>query len=164
VIGLIRIESVARLPPFLWRSRLDVYLKSALMTEPLSGKRSEAPLLLVVEEDDGVRRMLQIALATYGFDVLVAADGREAVEHYRRLGDRVDLVLMDVRMEGLSGPETLSILQQLNPDVRCCFMSGDTSSLRWGELIRLGALQVFPKPFPSVEELARTLRVLLPRG
>lgn len=102
--------------------------------------------------------MLQAALPTYGFAVLTAANGAEGLELYRQHGERIQLVLMDVNMQGLSGPETLARLIRMDEQVRCCFMSGDTSAQRWPELLKLGALSIIAKPFSSLQELARTLR------
>lgn len=131
------------------------------MVNPSSSERAqERPLLLIVEEEEGVRQMMDCALTAHGFNILLAANGDDAIELYRRLGHKINLVLMDVTMSGLSGPQTLKVLQQVNPHVRCCFMSGDTSTQRWPELLALGASRVFPKPFPSLSELVQVIRQL----
>jgi DNA-binding NtrC family response regulator len=119
------------------------------------------PVLLVVEEEDGVRHLLELALGRQGFHVLLASSGTQAVEVYRKFAGDVDLVLMDVRMHGMSGGDTLTGLKEVDPAVRCCFMTGDTGPEKADELLALGALHVFRKPFLSLNELAGKLRALL---
>lgn len=118
------------------------------------------PTVLVVEEDDAVRAFVRIALAN-SFNVIVAASGREALDIYRRLSGRIDLVLMDVNMQGLSGPDTLRRIREINPRAACCFMSGDTSLELRPELLALGAGHVFAKPFSSVRHLTQIISQII---
>lgn len=114
--------------------------------------------ILVVEDEEQVRRMLAMALGHYGFTVLLAGCGAEAVELYRQHHDGIAVVLLDVQMDGLDGPGTLAALQEINPEVRCCFMSGHTGQYTSEGLLAMGAAHVLPKPFSSLDQLARTLR------
>jgi DNA-binding response OmpR family regulator len=123
-----------------------------------SGDSPQSLVLLVVEEDDGVRELLETAMSIQGFEVLSCINGMQALDIYRREADRIKLILMDVNMEGLSGSETLDELRRMNQHVRCCFMSGDTSGSDWPALLQRGALCVFTKPFPSMLKLAETLK------
>jgi DNA-binding NtrC family response regulator len=103
--------------------------------------------LLVVDDEDGVRGVLNVGMQHHGFAVWLAADGQEALDLYRRHRETIDVVLLDVRMPGLDGPRTLAALQELNPRVRCCFMSGNPGTCTEEGLRRLGAATVLPKPF-----------------
>jgi CheY-like chemotaxis protein len=100
-----------------------------------------------VDDDDSVRTLLQVGLERSGFRVWVAASAAEAVDVYRQHAARIAVVLLDVRMPGQDGPATLRALQQLDPDVYCCFMSGHTGDYSEESLRELGAAQVFTKPF-----------------
>jgi DNA-binding response OmpR family regulator len=71
----------------------------------------------------------------------------------------VDLVLLDVRMAGRDGPETLAALQALDPSVRACFMTGDSGRYSDTELLNRGALAVIRKPF-AIRELARQFEAM----
>jgi CheY-like chemotaxis protein len=113
-----------------------------------------------VDDDASVRILLDIGLRQYGFAVLQAVDGRDAIQVYQRARTDIDLVLLDIRMPGLDGPQTLAILVQLNPHVRCCFMTGHAGSYTQAELLQLGAERVFSKPFQLVE-LAQALGKLM---
>ena len=107
--------------------------------------------ILVVDDDEYLRKLLQMVMQQRGFRVRLAADGREAVEVYRRHRETLNLVLMDVRMPGLDGPQALTSIQRLNPQVRCCFMSGDLGDYTEEKLLGLGAMAVIAKPFQLAE-------------
>jgi CheY-like chemotaxis protein len=109
------------------------------------------PGILIVDDEPAVRGLLQAWLPRRGFQVWVAADGAEACELYRQHAAAVDLVLLDVRMPSLDGPQTLAALQALNPTVRCCFMSGHAGGYSETDLLRRGALRVLAKPFALAE-------------
>jgi CheY-like chemotaxis protein len=113
--------------------------------------------ILVVDDDPLIRTLFGTCLAGHGFEVWRAASGAEAVEVYREHGSAIDVVLLDVRMPGLDGPHTLARLRQLDPGVRCCFMSGDLGDYTEADLLALGALDVVPKPF-SLSALVPRLR------
>jgi CheY-like chemotaxis protein len=114
----------------------------------------------VVDDEPLVRRVLQLNLQRRGFTVWLAANGREALELYERHQDRVGVVLLDVLMPELDGPQTLDGLRWLNSQVRCCFMTGDAGLYDEAELRTRGALAVFFKPY-SFEDLAGVLAHLL---
>lgn len=122
------------------------------------GGNPAGPHVLVAEDDDAVGRMLEYVLRDQGFEVTVARGGQQAVDQYRAHGETYDAVLLDVQMPGLDGPQTLAALRQINPDVRCCFMSGNTGEYSAEELLRLGAARVLPKPFLNLKELGQALR------
>jgi CheY-like chemotaxis protein len=111
--------------------------------------------ILAVDDEGAVRGVLDAGLRQHGFAVWPAANGQEALDLYRRHRDAIDVVLMDVRMPDLDGPQTLAALQGLNPRIRCCFMSGDTDRYTERQLCGLGA-GFLPKPF-RLAEVARVL-------
>jgi CheY-like chemotaxis protein len=114
---------------------------------------------LVVDDSEALRRLLETALERAGFETVLAANGAEACT---RLAEQsaVDLALLDVRMPGLSGPETLMALRAKRPDLLCCFMTGDCGDYDPAELVRMGALAVIPKPF-HLADLIQRLRGFL---
>src|SRR5262249_49663272 len=108
----------------------------------------EAPGILVVDDDPSVRALLGIVLRRQGFTAWVAADGLEALDLYRRHSAEIALVLLDVRMPVMDGPQTWAALQQVNPGVRCCFISGHTGKYTEQELLERGAVG---KPFAPAD-------------
>ena len=120
----------------------------------------DKPGVLVVDDENLVRIMLQLGLERSSFEVWLACNGREAIHLYRKHRDRIDVVLLDVRMPGLDGPQTLDVLRELNPKVLACFMTGDTGAYHLEELRQRGAAHVIAKPF-RLEQLAAILRLLV---
>jgi CheY-like chemotaxis protein len=102
---------------------------------------------LIVDDEPSVRRLLQVALQQQGFNVWLSAGGQEALQLYRQYRPLLSLVLLDVRMPGLDGPQTLASLQKLNPAVVCCFMTAHGGEYTEAQLLRQGATHVFAKPF-----------------
>ena len=119
--------------------------------------------VLVVDDEGALRRLLDVGMRQEGFAVWLAATGREALDLYRRHRETIDVVLLDVLMPGLDGPQTLAALQELNPEIRCCFMSGDLGSYTEERLRGLGAAAVLQKPF-RLAEAAQALRQLASNG
>ncbi len=128
------------------------------MSNDPSARSAQEALVLIVEEDEGVRTMLEMALSSHGFSVVTANDGATGLETFRRHSANNPLVLMDVNMPVMSGIEALRQMKKECPDVRCFFMSGDTGLGDIPTLLSLGALGVLAKPFSSLQSLVETLR------
>jgi CheY-like chemotaxis protein len=144
----------------------DQMLDSALASIPvvvlaaagdLLGDDEQKPVILVVDDVVAIGMMLDLALSQDGFAVRLATTGNEAIELYRKHHDEIALVLMDVQMSGMDGPATLATLQQINPELKCCFMSGSTGKYTSQELLDMGAVHVMMKPFVSMCILTRFL-------
>lgn len=118
------------------------------------------PTLLVVDDDDTLRVVLTRELCKRGFDAYSIGSGTEAVEMYCRSSARIDVVLMDVNMPGMSGPDALAAMRAADPDVRCCFMTADLRPDTHARLLARGAAAVLGKPFDSVKDVCDTLRRL----
>jgi CheY-like chemotaxis protein len=105
------------------------------------------PLVLVVDDDPGIVTLMQIGLPRYGFDVLGASTGAAAVELFRREHARVDVALIDLYMPGGHGPKVLGQLRAIDPDMRCCLMSGDCGTLTAEDVQDLRVCGLIQKPF-----------------
>ncbi len=82
-------------------------------------------VVLVVEDEDAIRRMVSRVLRKVGFEVTEARDGQEALETARRMA-RLDVVVTDVVMPVMGGPQLVTQLRAERPGVRVVFMSGHT--------------------------------------
>jgi PAS domain S-box-containing protein len=112
-------------------TRFDIYLprgETAEVAIPESARstpsRAGKGTILVVDDEELVRRCATTTLQSRGYSVLQAADGKEAVSIYSRQPDRIDIVLLDLTMPVLSGHEAFRQLLSLNPCVRVVFASG----------------------------------------
>ena len=112
--------------------------------------------VLIADDEEDVRDVLHDRLRKEGFSVWLATDGREALDLYRDHHQKIDVALLDVCMPGLDGPQTLAALQQLAPQIRCCFMSGYLGNHIEKDLCGAGAARVFAKPF-RLDEVANVL-------
>jgi CheY-like chemotaxis protein len=117
--------------------------------------------VLVVDDEESVRRILGLGMLAHGFTVWLAANSLAAVELYRTHHNAIDVVLLDVRMPVRDGPETLAALREFDPQVRFCFMSGDMGKYSEEHLIALGAMALFCKPL-RLSELAQKLIGIAP--
>jgi DNA-binding response OmpR family regulator len=115
--------------------------------------------VLVIDDEPAVRKVLEAALRQEGFLVWSAQSAVEGVALYREHGTVIGLVLLDVRMPDIDGPQAMSLLRPINPQLRFCFISGDTGPYSEAELRGMGAAEIFSKPF-SLHEVLRCCRQL----
>jgi len=103
------------------------------------------PRILVVDDEQSIRELLAIVLRREGYDVLLAEDGRSAVELLER--EPVDLLISDIQMPDLSGVEVLRAAKQLDRDVLGIMITAFASTDTAVEAMRLGACDYLSKPF-----------------
>ncbi len=94
------------------------------------------PGVLAVDDDAAVLGLLSVGLALQGFSVWQASSGAEAIAIYSAHRADIHVVLLDVDMPGLDGPQTLTALRALDPDLPAGFMTGNSSVWNpdWGRL------------------------------
>ena len=127
---------------------------------PIEPARGQRPGILVVDDEPALRDILQIYLQCQGFRVWTAANGAEALHHCCDHGDEIAVILLDVRMPGLDGPQTLDGIRELEVEIPVCFMTGDTGDYEPGALLRQGARHLFGKPF-RMDEILRVVGGLM---
>ena len=117
--------------------------------------------ILVIEDDDNVRKLLRRSLEGLGYGVLAAATSREAIAVYREHGDVIDAVLCDVVLPDVGGPDTVRQILAMGAQAPAVlFMSGHTdhSLLRDGSLE--AAVNFMQKPLAR-STVARKLREVI---
>ena len=116
--------------------------------------------LLVVEDEPAVRKAVTFALKRYGFTVLTAQDGIEAVEKFRQHRDEIGCVLCDLTMPHMSGWETLTAVRKLAPGIPVILSSGYSEAQAMeGDHSELPQA-FFSKPY-EFKTLANTISQLL---
>jgi CheY-like chemotaxis protein len=108
---------------------------------------ARSPGVLIADGMALILTLLKVELESRGFAVWLAVDGDDVLDLYRKHRDGIGVVLLEVQMPGLDGPQTLEALRRLNPDVVACFMTGSGSTCAEEELLGRGAARVFRKPF-----------------
>jgi CheY-like chemotaxis protein len=116
--------------------------------------------VLVVEDQREVRRLAREILEGYGYEVLEAASGAEALKVFQSHGGQVCLLLTDVVMPAMTGRELAEQMRTLRPDIKVLFMSGYTDNV----IIHHGALDpqvaYIQKPFSPVSLALKVLETL----
>jgi DNA-binding NtrC family response regulator len=112
-----------------------------------SPTEEQCPTILIIDDEPILVEVLARYFRLNGLTPLTAVGGHEGItvftEHHRDIA----LVLLDVRMPDLDGPATLAALWEVDPEVRCCFMSGDLGDVTPEQIAAMGVLHMFRKPF-----------------
>jgi PAS domain S-box-containing protein len=121
--------------------------------------------ILLVEDEKGVRQLAAKILEHHGYRVLSAADGQKAIEIYDGYGQAIDLLLCDVIMPRMRGPELATRIRARQPEIKVLFMSGYTDPSIANHAMGAG-LRFLQKPFAAdtlvraVNESLRTVHGL----
>jgi PAS domain S-box-containing protein len=121
---------------------------------------SAAGLVLVVDDEPALRSVVERMLSRNGFEVIVASDGAEALEIARARGASIDLVLTDVIMPTMSGPELVDELSRMGHELRALYMSGYAGSELSKRLAVGDAVQILEKPFTEAALVAAIVAAL----
>jgi CheY-like chemotaxis protein len=117
--------------------------------------------VLVVENNTLVRGLLGVALRRHGLAVRLASGLAEALKVYEEHHPTIGAALLDVVLDDGDGPAALARLREVDPSVRCCFLTAGAGRYSDDALLALGALRVFTKPVSDYAELARTLEAII---
>ena len=113
--------------------------------------------ILLVDDEAIVGRVGQTILERYGYRVLLANDGQQGLDVFRRHQEDIRLVILDLAMPRLSGADTLRELRKLQPEVPVLISSGYSSDEDLRAVEREGVLGFVAKPYRPAD-LARRVR------
>jgi two-component system cell cycle sensor histidine kinase/response regulator CckA len=159
---------------FIWVSsepgkgaRFDVYLPRvhARATEKIStpswdGERKGSEKILLVEDDEALRNLVLESLRQWGYEVFEAANGNDAMGIARERSGDIDLLLTDVVMPGMNGPQVAEKVVGLNPEIKVLFMSGYSDLGNQQRSFFGRDRRLLQKPY-KLPELARAIREVL---
>lgn len=117
-------------------------------------------LILVVDDEESIRDITRGTLETFGYTVVTAGDGTEALAIYADKKSEIAVVLTDMVMPFMDGPSTIRALQRMNPEVRIIAASGLGTGQRAGEGALEGVAVFLNKPY-TAEKLLKTLAQVL---
>ena len=126
------------------------------LTPGLEGEET----VLLVDDEQMVRDLGNEILRSYGYQVVLACDGLEALEIYESRGADIDLVVLDLLMPKLGGQDTLTGLRKLNPAAKVIICSGYGSRESGLQQMMASGISLVPKPFKP-EELVSAVRQVL---
>ncbi|MGC2063379.1 MAG: response regulator, partial [Thermodesulfovibrionales bacterium] len=105
------------------KSEEEVIVNTAI--EPLASRGNET--ILVAEDDSAIRILFSMVLQTYGYKVILAEDGEDAINKFMDNKDKIQLVMLDMIMPKKSGKEAYEIIKKIRPDMKTLFSSGYTA-------------------------------------
>jgi len=100
--------------------------------------------LLLIDDEEGIRKVLSLSLAIDGYDVLTAAGGEEGIEIFKK--ESPSVVLTDIKMPGIDGIEVLQEIKELNPDTEVIIITGHGDMDLAIEALKLDASDFLNKP------------------
>lgn len=136
----------------------QVYKRTPEVEENLQGKE----IILLAEDEDIVRKLARQVLEMFGYQVLEAPNGGAALLICERHKDPIHLLITDVVMPEMSGPELTDRLMRLRPDLKVLYMSGYTDNAVIHQGVLDEGTNFIQKPFTPAA-LARTVREVLNR-
>lgn len=128
--------------------------------EGLPPPRGGTETILLAEDDPAVRKLEISILQSYGYNVLVAGNGQEAIELFAVYHDSIDLVILDMIMPRKNGSEAYLEIRQIDPNALVLFISGYTSDMIEERGLNRDGIELLLKPV-SPPDLARKIRALL---
>ncbi|MBN2808773.1 MAG: PAS domain S-box protein [Deltaproteobacteria bacterium] len=153
-------------------SVFTIYLPTTaapVMAEPAEVKLSERPpsglrRILVMDDEAMLRDMVKQILSRFGYEVVLAADGNEALAIYRQAresGAGIDLVIMDLTIPGgMGGKEAMAALKEFDPQAKVIVSSGYSNDPIMAEFEAYGFAAAIVKPFRLADLQAVVARVL----
>src|SRR4029077_1415508 len=140
--------------------RVDAAASQAVAEEPAAGSVDGSETVLVAEDEEAVRQIIEKALDAHGYRVLSAGDGGTALERAAAHAGPIDLLVTDVVMPDMNGRELSRRLTEARPNVKTLYLSGYTDDA----ILHRGVLQegvaFLQKPF-SLRALARKIRQVI---
>jgi two-component system, cell cycle sensor histidine kinase and response regulator CckA len=146
-------------------TKFRVYLPAIADTVPVlvrerSSSLGNQELILIVDDEPLIQQVTQVALETHNYRTLLANNGMEAIELYKKHQSEIIVVLMDSMMPSMDGLTAYHILKKLNPQVRVIATSGLISNSLFTEGPSIGVKAFLSKPY-MIEELLDTLQEVL---
>ena len=120
-------------------------------------------LVLVVDDEEPIRQLAQKVLTRFGYRVLLAADGAEAVSVYAPRQKEIDVVITDMAMPIMDGPATIVALKAINPRVKIISSTGLASHDGMAMVKNAGVKYFIPKPY-TAETMLNTMHEVLHGG
>ena len=127
--------------------------------DPLHRTRPDGAVVLVVDDDDAIRTVIDRQLKRLGCTPLLARDGAAALRLFDANPEPVDLVLLDWHMPGTSGRETLAALLARRPDLRVILVTGSLDAMT-DEHATQDTVSILVKPFKPADLMLAVRTVL----
>jgi PAS domain S-box-containing protein len=146
-------------------SEFKVYLPQVNDLQKQADAESEMPrghgeLILVVDDEAAVQEITQTSLEIYGYKVLIASDGIEAIALYTRHKDEIKAVLMDIMMPSMDGTTAIRTLWEIDPNVKAIATSGLVSNEKLAQAAGAKIQAFLAKPY-TLKDLLKVLQEVI---
>lgn len=148
-------------------TKFEIFLPSQSGASPETDARIETDLprgkgelILVVDDEASVRQVMQQTLNAFGYRVVLACDGAEAIAIFAKQGAEIDVVLTDMTMPVMDGRATIQVLRRMDPKMPIIAASGLSASPQLAQATSLGVEHFLSKPY-TTETLLKVLREVL---
>ncbi len=143
----------------------DIYLPASdkAVTEEqktMGDMHTGSETILLIDDQDAIVNVGKVILEKLGYTVLTAYSGEEAVAVYEKEGEKIDLVILDMIMPGMSGGKTYKMLKEMNPGIKAILSSGYSLNEEAAEIMENGCNGFIQKPF-NAAELSKKIREVL---
>jgi CheY-like chemotaxis protein len=122
--------------------------------------RGTGECILVVDDEAAVRQITQQTLEAFGYRVLVAADGSEAIAIFATRQKEISVVLTDMMMPEMDGPAVIRVVKRMNPAVKVIAASGLNAAHMVAKATEEGVRHFIPKPY-TAETLLTVIQSVL---
>ena len=116
--------------------------------------------ILLVDDEDSILDVCREILIALGYNIFIAHNGKEALKIYKINKDKIQLIILDIIMPGLSGSETYDKLKLINPEVKVILSTGYSISEQAKKIMDSGCQALIQKPF-RVADLSQKIREVL---
>lgn len=147
-------------------TRFDIYFRrTESSVEPHAQNTRQAvsggqETILLAEDNAGVRDVIQSSLKLYGYRVIEAANGIEAIQAFEALHGGIDLLFTDVVMPAMGGPTLAETLREHRPGLPVLFMSGHPFDVNTKKLAEIAGNDFIHKPFKPLDLIRKIRRML----
>ncbi len=131
-----------------------------LDTHAETEKNGRSKTILLADDDELIRKALQVQLEHYGYQVIPASNGKQAISQFLDQKNTIDLSILDVVMPMRNGKEVYDIIRKNNPEALVLFISGDTGNIITDNMIKEESLHFLQKPI-DVERLINEIERLI---
>ncbi|HEY0787189.1 MAG TPA: sigma-54 dependent transcriptional regulator, partial [Thermoanaerobaculia bacterium] len=114
--------------------------------------------ILIIDDEEVLREVLETVLRREGFDVLTAASGEEGLSFLDR--EEIDLIILDMMLPGMSGAEALRVIKETDPDIPVVIITAYSSIDGAIDAMKRGAFHYIPKPFKNEEVVLTVTKAL----
>jgi PAS domain S-box-containing protein len=124
------------------------------------GAQGGTETILIGEDNSSVRELSKEVLGQFGYTVIEARDGEDAISKFKQFAQNIDLVILDVVMPKKNGREVYEAIRVISPEIKVFFMSGYTADILSDKGMHGKKLDYIPKPL-SPQELLNKVRAVL---